>query len=384
MSASIHAPAEATSSPPAAQGTFEVLGACPHDCPDTCSLVTSVQDGVAIKVHGNPNHSHTGGVLCTKVSRYTERSYHPERLQTPLRRTGPKGSGQYEEVSWDEALADIASRLKDIASRNPEAILPYSYAGTMGLVQGESMAARFFHKLGASLLDRTICASAGAAALEYTLGGKVGTQDGVLCRVRTDHDLGQQRHWQQPAFLAPCANRQAQRRQNHLHRSRASTETAEKCHVHIALLPRHRRRPGPLGMMHELIQHDWLDHDYLAQHTLGWDALRERALQWPPARAAEVCGITAGGNPKAWRATTAKPARQCKSAAIRLNYGMQRARGGGNAVRAMACLPALTGAWRQTRAGGMLLSNSGVCHRPTATPCSGPTCWAHAVRAPST
>ena len=112
-----------SSFPPIATGSFEVLGACPHDCPDTCSLLTSVRDGVAIKVHGNPEHTHTAGVLCTKVSRYTERSYHPERILTPLKRTGPKGSGQFEAVSWDAALSDIATRLKGIAARNPQAIL---------------------------------------------------------------------------------------------------------------------------------------------------------------------------------------------------------------------------------------------------------------------
>jgi anaerobic selenocysteine-containing dehydrogenase len=140
----------------------QVLGACPHDCPDTCSLVTTVEGGIAKRVQGNPAHPHTGGVLCAKVSKYTERSYHPERVLTPLRRVGPKGSGQFEPVGWDEALADIAARLHRLAARDPETILPYSYAGTMGLVQGESMDRRFFHQLGASLLDRTICSSAAA------------------------------------------------------------------------------------------------------------------------------------------------------------------------------------------------------------------------------
>ena len=154
-----------------------VLGACPHDCPDTCSMVTTVQNGIAIKVQGNPAHPHTDGALCTKVSRYTERTYHPERILHPLKRTGSKGSGQFERVSWDSALSDIASRLSAIANRGPDsgqAILPYSYAGTMGLVQSESIAARFFNTLGASLLDRTICATAGGEGLTQTLGGKVG------------------------------------------------------------------------------------------------------------------------------------------------------------------------------------------------------------------
>ena len=139
----------------------QVRGACPHDCPDTCALLTTVENGVAIRVQGNPAHSHTDGVLCAKVSKYTERSYHPERILKPLKRSGPKGSGQFAPVTWDEALTDIAQRLSAIAARAPEAVLPYSYAGTMGMVQGESMDRRFFHRLGASQLDHTICSTAG-------------------------------------------------------------------------------------------------------------------------------------------------------------------------------------------------------------------------------
>ncbi|RYF40508.1 MAG: molybdopterin oxidoreductase family protein, partial [Comamonadaceae bacterium] len=133
--------------PPPSPSTKTVLGACPHDCPDTCALVTTVQDGKAVKLQGNPAHPHTGGVLCTKVSRYIERNDHAERLTQPLKRSGPKGSGQFEPVTWDEALDAIAERFH--ALKHPETIVPYSYAGTMGLVQGESMDRRFFHKLGA-------------------------------------------------------------------------------------------------------------------------------------------------------------------------------------------------------------------------------------------
>ena len=161
-----------TAAPATPAASVQIRGACPHDCPDTCALVTTVEHGVATEVRGNPAHPMTAGVLCTKVSRYTERTYHPERVRTPLRRVGPKGAGRFEPVTWDEALADIAARLSDIAARDPQAILPYSYAGTMGLVQGEAMAGRFFHRLGASLLDRTICASAGGEGLTHTLGGK--------------------------------------------------------------------------------------------------------------------------------------------------------------------------------------------------------------------
>src|SRR5512144_119593 len=154
--------------------SITVRAACPHDCPDTCAIRVTVEDGRAIRVQGDPDHPTTHGALCTKVSRYAERSYHPERVLQPLKRVGPKGSGRFEPVGWDEALSDIAARLKAIAARDPQAILPYSYAGTMGLLQGEGMAARFFHRLGASLLDRTICASAGGDALTATYGGKLG------------------------------------------------------------------------------------------------------------------------------------------------------------------------------------------------------------------
>jgi anaerobic selenocysteine-containing dehydrogenase len=340
-----------------------VRGACPHDCPDTCALITTVENGVAIRVHGNPAHRHTDGALCTKVSRYTERSYHPERLLQPLKRVGPKGSGHFEPVDWDTALDDIATRLKAIAARDPQAIQPYSYAGTMGLVQGEGMAARFFNRLGAAHLERTICASAAAEGLMNTLGGKVGMKvehfaESRLILIWGSNSIASNLHFWR---LAQQAKRDGARL---VCIDPRRSETAEKCHEHIAL------RPGTdaalaLALMHELIQHDWLDHDYIAQHTEGWEGLRERALQWPPERAAAVCGV-----PVQQITDLARAYGTTKPAAIRLNYGMQRVRGGGNAVRAVACLPALVGAWRH-RAGGLLMSASGhfpvqraALHRP--------------------
>ena len=330
----------------------QTLGACPHDCPDTCSLVTTVDNGVAVRVQGNPAHPQTGGVLCTKVSRYTERSYHAERVLTPLKRVGPKGLGRFAPVSWDEALTDIAARLKAIAARNPEAIAPYSYAGTMGLVQSESMASRFFNKLGASFLDRTICAAAGGEGMVQTLGGKVGMKvenfaQSKLILIWGSNSVGSNLHFWR---YAQQAKRDGARL---VCIDPRRTETAEKCHAHIALMPGTDAALA-LGLMHELIVNGWLDLDYLQRYTLGWDALKARALEWPPARVAAVCGITeAEVNDLARDYGTTQPA------AIRLNYGMQRVRGGGNAVRAVACLPALTGAWRHA-AGGMLLSSSGM------------------------
>ena len=341
--------------------TSTVRGACPHDCPDTCALLTTVENGIAIKVQGNPDHPQTGGVLCNKVSRYTERTYHPERLLQPMRRAGPKGAGLFEPVSWDTALIDISSRLKTIAARNPEAIVPYSYAGTMGQVQGESMAGRFFNKLGASFLDRTICSTAGGEGFRQTLGGKVGMRveffaESKLIIIWGSNSIGSNLHFWR---YAQQAKRDGARL---ICIDPRKSETAEKCHEHIALLPGTDAALA-LALMHELIRNDWLDHDYIARHTLGWDSsdtsigLRERALQWNPERAAAVCAI-----PVAQIKNLAREYGQClvnrQPAAIRLNYGMQRVRGGGNAARAIACLPALIGAWRH-RAGGVLLSSSG-------------------------
>lgn len=344
-----------TAPEPTATGTHQVLGACPHDCPDTCALLTTVQDGVALKVQGNPAHAHTDGVLCTKVSRYTERTYHPERIVQPLRRSGPKGSGQFQPITWDQALDEIAQRLGAIAAVNPEAILPYSYAGTMGLVQGEGMAARFFHALGASLLDRTICATAGGEAFTHTLGGKVGMHVEHFAKSRLiliwgSNSIGSNLHFWR---LVQQAKRDGARL---ICIDPRRTETAEKCHQHIALLPGTDAALA-LGLMHELIANDWLDHDYLERHTLGWEGLRERALQWPPQRVAAVCGITEQEVRDLAR-DYGETAQRGEPVAIRANYGLQRVRGGGNAMRAIACLPALVGAWRHA-AGGVLLSSSG-------------------------
>ena len=328
-----------------------VKGACPHDCPDTCALKITVEAGRVIKVAGDPDHPPTHGALCTKVSRYPERTYHPERVLTPLKRTGPKGSGQFSPVSWDEALTDIAARLQAIAARDPQAILPYSYAGTMGLLQGESIAARFFHSLGASLLDRTICSNAGGEALAATYGGKLGMHleayaDAKLIVIWGSNSIASNLHFWTFAQQAKRAGAKL------ICIDPRRTETAEKCHQHLALIP---GTDGALalGLMHELISHGWLDEDYIARHVDGFEALRVKALAWPPERTAEVCGLSADevrGLARDYARTT--------PAAIRLNYGMQRCRGGGNAVRLIAMLPCLTGAWRQ-QGGGMLLSASG-------------------------
>jgi anaerobic selenocysteine-containing dehydrogenase len=332
-------------------GLRTVHAACPHDCPDTCAIRVTVQDDRVIRLQGDPDHPTTHGALCTKVSRYAERTEHPERVLRPLKRVGPKGAGQFVPVGWDEALDDIAARLETIAARDPEAIVPYSYAGTMGLVQGESMAGRFFHRLGASLLDRTICAMAGGEALVATYGAKVGMHvehfaESKLILVWGSNSIASNLHFWTYAQAAKRAGATL------VAIDPRRTETAEKCHRHLAL------RPGTdgalaLALMNELIANDWLDHDYLARHVDGWPALRAKALEWPADRAAEECGLTVEEIRQ-----LARDYGTTRPAAIRLNYGMQRVRGGGNAVRLIAMLPCLTGAWRH-RAGGLLLSSSG-------------------------
>ncbi|MBL8327518.1 MAG: molybdopterin oxidoreductase family protein [Rubrivivax sp.] len=344
-------PGELLADTPAEALTRTVRAACPHDCPDTCAMRVTVAGDRIVRIQGDPDHPPTHGALCTKVSRYAERTDHPERVLQPLRRVGPKGSGQWEAVSWDEALGTIAARLKAIAARDAQAILPYSYAGTMGLVQGESMAARFFHRLGASRLDRTICASAGGEALAATYGGKLGMHLEDYAHSRLIVIWGSNSITSNLHFwtFAQEAKRQGARL---VCIDPRRTETADKCHQHIALLP---GTDGALalGLMHQWIVHGGLDDDYIDRHVNGWPALRDKALPWTAERTAAECGIT----PDEVR-QLAREMAQTRPTGIRLNYGMQRVRGGGNAVRLIALLPCLTGAWRE-RGGGLLLSASG-------------------------
>jgi anaerobic selenocysteine-containing dehydrogenase len=327
-----------------------VRAACPHDCPDTCAMLVTVKDGVAIKVQGDPDHPFTDGSLCTKVAHYTERTYSPDRILHPMRRSGPKGSGQFERISWDAALQEIAARLEALAAEDPQSILPLSYAGTMGLVQYMSMDRRFFNRLGASQLDRTLCSSAGKAGIKVTLGGSYGMDseryiDSKLIIIWGSNPITSNLH-----FWARA--QEAKRRGAKLiaidpYRSL----TAEKCSQHIALLP---GTDGALalGMMHVLIKENLIDEDYVSRFTLGYDLLKERAERHTPEWAASICGLKVEEVVQLARdyATT-------KPAAIRLNYGMQRHAGGGMAARTIACLPALTGAWRDP-AGGILLTTA--------------------------
>jgi anaerobic selenocysteine-containing dehydrogenase len=331
-------------------GITVVKGACPHDCPDTCALDVHVRDGVAIKVLGSAEHAPTAGVLCTKVARYTERTYHKDRLLHPMRRIGKKGEGRFERISWEEAIAIVANRLKPLAD-DPEQILPYSYAGTMGLVQGESMSMRFFHKIGASLLDRTICSSAGSVGHEITLGSRIGVDVELADQAKLIIFWGSNAITSSVHFWARA--QQAKRNGATLiaidpYRSL----TAEKCHRHISLLPGTDSALA-LGLMHVLIRDDLIDHDYVERYCLGFEQLRERAALYDPERVAAICGISAAEIE--WLAGIYG---RTRPALIRANYGLQRVRGGGMATRNIACLPALVGAFRDA-AGGFFLSTSG-------------------------
>jgi anaerobic selenocysteine-containing dehydrogenase len=280
----------------------------------------------------------------------TRNAYSPDRLLHPLKRVGPKGKGEFRRISWDEALDEIAARLKALAAVNPEAILPLSYAGTMGMLQYSSMDRRFFHKLGASQLERTLCSSAGKAGIKATLGGSYGMdpehyQDSKLIVIWGSNPIVSNLHFWTRA-------QEAKRRGAKLvaidpYRSLS----AEKCSQHIALLP---GTDGALalGMMNVLVTEGLIDRDYIEKYTLGFKELAEKLPQYTPQWAAATCGITVEEVVQ-----LARDYGTIKPAAIRLNYGMQRHAGGGIAARNIACLPALTGAWRDP-AGGILLTTA--------------------------
>jgi anaerobic selenocysteine-containing dehydrogenase len=331
--------------------TGTVRGACPHDCPDTCATLVTVEDGRAVRIQGDPDHPVTQGFLCAKVNRYLERTYHPERLQYPLRRAGPKGSGTFERVSWDDAIADIAARLQSvIADHGPEAILPYSYAGTMGYLQGESMDRRFFHRLGASRLDRTICSTAGMVGMRMTVGGSIGADAESMPQCDLVLLWGTNTLTSNP-HLWPFVLKARENGAPIICIDPIRTRTAEQCDEWIPI------RPGTdaalaLGILHVLFAENLQDDDFIAKHTLGADKLRVRAAEWTPERTAATTGTSVE--------TVVSLARRygkSRSTFIRINYGLQRHAGGGMAVRTIACLPAIVGHWRHP-GGGIQLSTS--------------------------
>jgi len=349
---------------PAAPTPFRVVHTvCSHDCPDSCGVKVTVDGtGRAIKVQGDPTHPVTQGFLCGKVAKYLDRVYAPDRILYPLRRKpgalkGPRPRGTehdaFERVSWDEALGGIAQRFRQISDEwGPEAILPYSYAGTIGQLGFGSMDRRFFHRLGGSQLDRTICSEAGGVAWNLVYGKKLGTPTEDFKLARLIIAWGANIHGNN-IHLWPMVEQARRNGARLIVIDPYRTRTAALADWHIAI------RPGTdvalaLGLMHVILREGLEDRAYIDAMTHGFAQLAERAREYTPERVAHWTGITAGEVEQLAReyATT-------QPAAIRMNYGVQRCENGGSAVRAIAMLPALTGAWKH-RGGGGQLSTSGA------------------------
>ena len=326
---------------------------CPHDCPDTCVMTVDVEDGRAVSIGGDPGHRFTQGFLCAKVNRYLERVYSPERLVHPMKRVGKKGEGRLERVSWDEALDTIAARFRAAAGEHgPQAILPYSYAGNMGLLGYGSMDRRFFHALGASKLDRTICASAGAAGYKATVGKSMGYDPEAIVHARLVLAWGAN-VVSSNVHLWPFVEEARRRGARLVTIDPFRSRTAEMSDRHLAPLPGTDAALA-LGMMHVVFRDGLEDADYLERHTTGVADLRARAAEWTPERTAATTGLRL--DEVEW---IAREYATVRPSAIRINYGLNRHAGGGMAVRTIACLPAVVGAWRDV-GGGALLSTSGL------------------------
>jgi len=314
-------------------------------------LVEVDDNGRAVRVKGDPANPYTHGGLCVKVAHYEKRTYHQDRLPYPMKRTGKKGDGRFTRISWDEALNTICSRLKAIAADDPQSILPYSYAGTMGLLQGGSMDRRFFHRLGASLLDRTICSTAGMFGMRYTVGASVGTNPETVDQAKYiliwgSNIITSNIHlWR---YILKARSRGAKI----VTIDPLRTKTGEQSDEHIAIMP---GTDGALalGMMHIIVRDGLQDQDYIDRHTLGFAQLKPRLEEYPPSRVSEITGIPQDTIERITHEYAAN-----SPSFIRVNYGLQRHSGGGMGVRNIFCLPALVGAWRHP-GGGAVLSTSG-------------------------
>ena len=314
-------------------------------------LVEVDETGRAVRVRGDPDNPYTHGGLCVKVAHYEKRTYHRERLLYPMKRAGRKGEGKFVRISWDEALETIAAKLQLIAKENPVSILPYSYAGTMGLLQGGSMDRRFFHRLGASLLDRTICSTAGMFGMRYTVGASVGTNPETVDQAKYiliwgSNIITSNIHlWR---YILKARSRGAKI----VTIDPLRTKTGDQSDEHIPIMP---GTDGALAlaMMHVIIRDGLHDQDYIDRYTIGFDGLKGRVKEYPPSRVSEITGIS--------EATIERITHEYAThspAFIRVNYGLQRHAGGGMAVRNIFCLPALIGSWRYP-GGGAVLSTSG-------------------------
>ena len=326
-----------------------VRGACGHDCPDTCHWIVEVQDGTAGRLYGDPNHPFTRGTLCAKVNHYLERVYHPDRVLHPLKRAGHKGEGQFVRVSWDEALADIASQWQAIVEASgAEAILPYSSAGVQGLIQQESIDARLFGSMGCSGLDRHICGAVASAGLSATIGTGAGIDPEEIVHSRyvvlwgTNTIVTNLHYW-------PLV-REAQRRGAKIVVvDPVRTRTAEAADWHLPITPA-TDAVLALAMMHVIVRDGLVDLDYVSQFAVGYESLAERVLQYAPERVADTVGLPANDIERFAReyATT-------QPSLLRPLIGAEHHRNGAMQFRTMACLPVLTGAFRH-RGGGLARS----------------------------
>jgi len=316
-----------------------VRSVCPFDCPDTCSLNVTLDEGVIVSIDGNPDHPVTRGAICNKVRNLHERVYHSDRVLYPLRRVGPKGSLEFERITWEEAYSAIVEKIKaTVAAKGPEAVLPYSFYGNMGILNAEGMDRRFFHRLGSSQLDRAICSAAGSKGYGYTMGASAGTDpettvDAKYALVWGCNVVSTNMH--QVVYLTEARKRGAKIVHIDVHRNRTSAWADE----FVAILPGTDAALA-LGMMHVLIREGLTDEEFIADHTIGYEELAAEAAKYPPERVEEITGVPAD--------TVVRLAREYGSATpsfIRIGNGLQHHDNGGMAVRAIACLPALTGQW---------------------------------------
>lgn len=327
-----------------------VRGACPLDCPDTCSWLVTVDGGRAIDLRGDREHPITRGALCGKVDHYLDALHDPDRLLHPLRRVGAKGEGRFERIGWDEALDLVAAGLREsIARHGPESVLPYYYAGTMGMIQGWTMGPRLFAALGATRLDTTICDAAAQVALRTTLGGAVGFDPEDLGEARLVVLWGANllstnvHHWR---FVLEARERGA----HVVAIDPLRTDTARRSDEHIALLPGTDAALA-LGLMRAVLDAGAEDRDWLDRHTVGWPALEERLAEWPVERAAAVCGL----EERVVRDLGERLA-STRPTALRVGLGLQRHGGAGAAIRAISAIPAVTGDWRYVGGGSLCMT----------------------------
>ena len=331
---------------------LRVRGACPHDCPDTCGIVTEVEDGRAVGFSGDPDHPITKGWLCAKVRPYLDHVYHPDRVLHPLRRVGPKGGGQWARVAWDEALDEIGRRWKEIIARHgAEAILPYSYSGTLGLVQMSVASARFWNRLGVSQLRRSICGAAAEFAVEATLGKRWSPPYADVVHSKLVIVWGCNPVTSAPHFLPFLKEAQRAGCQLVVIDPRR-TQTARGADLHLA------PRPGTdgalaLGLAHVLAAEGMHDEAWLSAHAVGWPRLRERLAEFPPSRVAEVTGLSERDIVGLARLYASR-----RPGLIKIADGINRNLNGGQNVRAICALPALTGQYG-VRGGGLAYSTSG-------------------------